>query len=86
MLEDNQPPWDPGNQCGEDYELGCIMPGVSLDHANQTVLFPDQLSLADQLILHALGVAWRAQTVPPLRRRLRKTNLAWVCCDENTWP
>jgi hypothetical protein len=70
MFEDIQPPWDPGNDYGLDNELSCITPSLSVDHTNQTVLLPDELSLADELILHALGVAWRAQTVAPRRRRV----------------
>jgi hypothetical protein len=75
MLEENQPPWDPGNRCSADYDLDCIPPDLNVDHTSQIVLFPDQLSLADELILHALGVAWRAQTVPRTRSRLLRTNL-----------
>jgi hypothetical protein len=37
-------------------------PSLSVDFANQSVLFPVQLSLGDHLILHALGVAWREES------------------------
>ena len=74
MFEDTQPPWDPGNQYGLDHELSCITPSLSADHTNERVLLPDELGLADELILHALGVAWRAQTVAPKRRRVLRTH------------
>jgi hypothetical protein len=83
MFENTQPPWDPGNQYGLHNELSCITPSLSVDHTNERVLLPDELSLADELILHALGVTWRAQTVAPKRRRVLRTPRQWLGRDEN---
>ncbi len=58
MLAENQPPWEPGKQCAAGYECCRITTNVSVEYANQDILFPDQFSLGDELILHALGVAW----------------------------
>ena len=68
MLAENQPSWDPWNQCGADHKSGTT-PVASSDYANQAVLFPDQLSLGDDLILHALGVTWSVDSIRQKRRR-----------------
>jgi hypothetical protein len=47
-------------------------PSLSVDCANHTVLFPEQLSLGDHLILHALGAAWREESTPAKRRLVRE--------------
>jgi hypothetical protein len=41
-----------------DHEPWCPTQNASVQYANRAVLQPDLLNLADQLILHALGVAW----------------------------
>jgi len=40
------------------HESWCITQSVSVQYAYQVISDPDGLSLGDDLILHALGVAW----------------------------
>jgi hypothetical protein len=45
-------------QCVEHHEFWCITQNLEVLRAWQAVLDPAQLGLHDELILHALGVAW----------------------------
>ena len=45
------------------HELWCITQNVDVCYAHRVALFPDELSLEDQIILHAWGVAWHAESV-----------------------
>ena len=45
-------------QCVEHHEFWCITQNLEVLRAWQAVLDPAKLSLHDELILHALGVAW----------------------------
>lgn len=42
------------------HEPWCITRNPNVMHAWESVMDPAKLSLHDQLILHALGVAWKA--------------------------
>jgi hypothetical protein len=52
------------------HESWCATQSSSVQYAFQAVQDPNQLSLGDELILHALGVAWIAKTIPAKQRRL----------------
>jgi len=43
------------------HEPWCITQNAIVRYAYQAIIDPSHLSLADHLILHALGVAWTAQ-------------------------
>lgn len=69
MPAQNQPPLHHSNRDTADsacehcegilrHESWCITQSAGVNYAHQAPLFPNQLSLGDQLILHALGVAW----------------------------
>jgi hypothetical protein len=45
------------------HESWCATQSANVDYAFQAVLDASQLSPGDELILHALGVAWTAETV-----------------------
>jgi hypothetical protein len=45
------------------HEPWCITQNASVRYAYQVITDPTYLSLADHLILHALGVAWTVQKV-----------------------
>ncbi len=45
-------------QANSQHEFWCITQNIEVLKAWQAVLNPARLSLHDQLILHALGVAW----------------------------
>jgi hypothetical protein len=53
------------------HEPWCATQSSSVHYAFQAVEDPNQLSLGDELILHALGVAWIAKRVPAKHRRLK---------------
>jgi hypothetical protein len=44
------------------HEPWCATLNVNVYYAHRAALFPDHLSLEDRIILHALGVAWRAES------------------------
>ncbi len=43
------------------HEPWCATQNVNVHYAHRAALFPNQLSLEDRIILHALGVAWLAE-------------------------
>ena len=43
------------------HESWCTTQSASVHYAYQAVLDPNQLSLGDELVLHALEVAWTAE-------------------------
>jgi hypothetical protein len=45
------------------HESWCVTQSATVRYAFQAALDPNQLSLGDELILHALGVAWTAERV-----------------------
>jgi hypothetical protein len=45
------------------HESWCLEQNANVHYAYQAVSEPDWLSLGDQLILHALGVAWTAEAI-----------------------
>jgi len=45
------------------HESWCFTQNAYVHYAYQAALFPNQLSLEDRIILHAWGVAWRAENV-----------------------
>ena len=45
------------------HENWCITQNANVHYAHQAALFPNNLSLEDRIILHAWGVAWRAESV-----------------------
>jgi hypothetical protein len=45
------------------HESWCVTQSATVRYAFQAALDPSQLSLGDELILHALGVAWAAERV-----------------------
>jgi hypothetical protein len=45
------------------HEPWCITQNASVRYAYQVITDPTHLSLADHLILHALGVTWTAQKI-----------------------
>ena len=55
-------------QAGPGHEPWCITQNLRVLEAWQPVLDPSKLSFQDQLILHALGVAWIAsnRSAPPI--------------------
>jgi hypothetical protein len=44
------------------HEPWCATQNVNVHYAHQAASFPNQLTLEDRIILHALGVAWRAES------------------------
>ena len=79
MPTQNQLPWGHSNRYSADsaclhcegvirHESWCLEQNANVHYAYQAVSEPDWLSLGDQLILHALGVAWTAETIQPKRR------------------
>jgi hypothetical protein len=56
-------------QASPGHERWCITQNLRVQEAWQPVLDPAKLSFQDRLILHALGVAWRADSriVPSAR-------------------
>lgn len=46
------------------HESWCISRNSLVYYAYETALDPDKLTLADQLTLHALGVAWTSNPCP----------------------
>jgi hypothetical protein len=71
MPTQSQIPWSHSNQYSADsscvycegvirHETWCPAHNANVQYAYQAVLEPNLLSLGDQLILHALGVAWAA--------------------------
>jgi hypothetical protein len=74
----NQLPWRHSNQYNAisagahcegiiRHESWCPEQNANVHYAYQAVSRPDLLSLGDQLILHALGVAWTAEKIRPNR-------------------
>jgi hypothetical protein len=72
MCAKDQPPRCHNNQYSDEsacLECGgiircepwCNIECSNVRYAHQAVLDPDRLSTGDQLILHALGVAWKAE-------------------------
>ena len=72
MSTHNQPPLSQSNQYSADsvcahcegivcHESWCITRNANVHYAHQAALFPNQLCLEDRIILHAWGVAWRAE-------------------------
>jgi len=57
-------------QSAELHEFWCITQNLEVLRAWQAVLDPAKLSLHDQLILHALGVAWFDKNQAAQRSRL----------------
>jgi hypothetical protein len=47
------------------HESWCPTQNANVQYAYRAVLQPDLLNLGDQIILHALGVAWGADIVWP---------------------
>ena len=87
MATQNQLPWRHGNQytaisaCVHcegiiRHESWCPERNANVHYAYQTVSHPDLLSLGDQLILHALGVAWTAETIRPKPRGSKHEGLS----------
>jgi hypothetical protein len=78
MPAQDQLPWSDSNQYNADsacvhcegvllHESWCPAENVNALYAYRAVSQPDLLSLGDQLILHALGVAWTAAAFFPAR-------------------
>jgi hypothetical protein len=72
MSTQNQLPWSHSNLYSADsacvhcegvirHESWCLEQNADVQYAYQAVSEPDLLSLGDQVILHALGVAWTAK-------------------------
>lgn len=72
MPTQDQLPWSHSNQYSADsaclhcegvvrHEPWCHEQNADVHYAYQAVAEPDLLSLADQLILHALGAAWTGE-------------------------
>jgi hypothetical protein len=72
MSTQNQLPWSHSNQYSADsacvycegvirHEPWCHEQNADVHYAYLAVAEPDLLSFADQLILHALGVAWTGE-------------------------
>jgi hypothetical protein len=53
------------------HEFWCATQSSNVHYAFQAVLDSNQLSLGDELILHALGVAWTAERIQAKLRRLQ---------------
>jgi len=49
------------------HEPWCATINGNVHYAHQVALFPNQLSLEDRIILHALGVEWRAECAGGMR-------------------
>src|SRR5271163_933047 len=45
------------------HESCCATQNANVYYARQAAMFPNQLSLEDRIMLHALGVAWLAECV-----------------------
>ena len=86
MYANDQTPWWHSNrytadsaclECGGIIrcEVWCSTECSSVRYAQQAVLDPDQLSIGDQLILHALGAAWNAESTQPVNAGHCMTNL-----------
>jgi len=76
MCAKDQPTWRHNNEYSDDsacLECGgiircepwCNIECSTVRYVHQAVLDPDRLSTGDQLILHALGVAWKAESIQP---------------------
>jgi len=79
MMTNDQPTWRHSNQYSADsacvhcegvvrHESWCSTQCAIVHYAHQATVFPSQLSFADHLILHALGVTWSEDSIPPKRR------------------
>jgi hypothetical protein len=79
MPTQNQLPWSHSNQYSADsacahcegvirHESWCPAQNANVLYAYQAVSEPHLLSLGDQLILHALGVAWTRKKLRPKLR------------------
>ncbi len=53
------------------HEGWCITQSENVCYAHRIVFQPKQLSPGDQIILHALGVSWKAAEAHPKRRTVR---------------
>jgi hypothetical protein len=82
MPAQDQLPWSDSNQYSEDsacvhcegvllHESWCPAENANAHYAYRAVAQPNLLSLGDQLILHALGVAWTTKTTQPKLRASR---------------
>jgi hypothetical protein len=60
------------------HESWCVTESANVHYAFQAVLDPDQLTLGDHLILHALGVAWRAEGSRRNRGASKQGLSAWI--------
>ena len=86
MPTQNQLPWSHSNKYSANsacvhcegvirHESWCPVQNTNVYYAYQAVSQPGLLSLGDQLILHALGVAWAAENNRPKLRSLKKEGL-----------
>lgn len=53
------------------HESWCVTQNGNVYYAHLIVLQPKNLTLGDQLILHALGVSWKTPYTHPKRRTIR---------------
>jgi hypothetical protein len=60
------------------HESWCVTQSDNVHYAFQAVSNPNELSLGDHLILHALGVAWRAEGLRGSCRALKEGLSAWI--------
>ena len=85
-MQTTKPPWWHSNQYAADSacldcggiircEVWCSTECPNVRYAQQAVLDPAQLSIGDQLILHALGVAWNTTSSHPDNAEHCMTNL-----------
>ena len=72
--QEDQPPGGHNYQYSEDSacvqcggivrcETWCNTESSNVRYAHHVLLYPNHLSLGDQLILHALGVTWTAESI-----------------------
>ena len=87
MPTQNQLPWSHSNRYSADsaclhcegvirHESWCPVENAGVLYAYRAASEPDLLSLGDQLILHALGVAWTAAKLRPKLRGLTHEGLS----------
>jgi hypothetical protein len=60
------------------HESWCVTESANVHYAFQAVLDPNQLTVGDHLILHALGVAWRAEGLGRNCGALKEALSAWI--------
>jgi len=53
------------------HELWCATQSAIVQYAMTAFLDPDQLSIEDELILHGLGVTWKAEAPKNKKHRLK---------------